>query len=157
MAAGRPEAEKVTAVAREPPCVPKLSAKTADCPAVTVTAEDGPVTEKLSIVKLIEFDAPPPGAGLETVTPTEPTAASSLAAMLAVIVVPLFVTVPGCDVPLKFRVAPVMNPVPVAVSGLMAVPTGADVGEIEVSPGVGLFIVSIREGDILPAKFASPL
>lgn len=149
-AAGKPDAEKFTAFASTPPCVPKFIAKIAGCPAAMVTAEPGPVTEKLSITKLTEFEPPPPGVGLATVTPTEPVAASSVDAIFAVRVVPLFKTVPACDVPLKISVAPVANPVPVAVSGVIGVPTGAIVGEIEVSTGTGLLIVKLTELDAPP-------
>ena len=128
----------------------KFNANVAVCPAVTVSDCDGPVTEKLSITKLMEFEAPPPGAGLDTVTPTEPVVAISVDAMLAVRVVPLFETVPAWEVPLKISVEPVMNPVPVAVSGLIAVPVGAVVGEMEESTGTGLVMVKLKEFDAPP-------
>ena len=128
----------------------KFNANVAVCPAVTVSDCDGPVTEKLSITKLMEFDAPPPGVGLDTLTPTEPVVASSVDAMLAVSVVPLFETVPACEVPLKINVEPVMNPVPVAVSGVIAVPVGAVVGEMEESTGTGLVMVKLKEFDAPP-------
>lgn len=94
-AAGRPDAEKFTGVASAPPCVPKFTTKLAVCPAGTVTGACGPVTEKSFITKLIEFEPPPPGVGLDTVTPTDLAVASSVAAMVAVSVVPLFDTVPA--------------------------------------------------------------
>lgn len=81
---GKPDAEKLTAVVSAPPCVPKLRAKLAGCPASTATGALGPVTEKSSITKLIEFELPADGAGLETVTLTEPTAVRSVAAIAAV-------------------------------------------------------------------------
>lgn len=70
----------------------------------------------LLIVKLTEFDAPPPGVGLLTVTGITAADGSSVATMLAVMVVPPLETVPTLFVPLKLTIAPVTKFVPVTVN-----------------------------------------
>jgi hypothetical protein len=129
-----------------PPCVAKLNEKLAVCPAVIVTGWVGPDIEKSSIAKLSEFEEPPPGAGLETVTVALPTEASDVAGTVAVSVVPLLVTVPGTETPLKMSDAPVWNAVPVATTETAA-PIGAVLGEIDVSVGTGLSIVKLMVFD----------
>jgi hypothetical protein len=103
---GRFDAPKLIAAGMAPPCVAKLSKKVAFCPAVIVTGCVGPVTEKSSMTKLSEPEGPPPGDALETVTLAVPTVASDVAGTVAVRVVPLFVTVPGTETPLKMSDAP---------------------------------------------------
>lgn len=86
------------------------------------------------IVKFKELEATPPDNGFTTVTCTVAAVANSVPGIFAVIAV-LLVTVPALEVPLKFTVAPVTNPVPVIVSGFTVEPISAEVGVSEVSTG----------------------
>lgn len=104
----------------------------------------------LSMVKLTELDAPPPGKGLVTFTGTVPPVASWLARILTVIVVPPLETVPVLLVPLKFTFAPVTKFVPVTVSVAIAWPTRPLDGLTEVTVGTGLLIVKLAEFDAPP-------
>lgn len=64
-------------------------------PIVNVALAALVIAAGLPIVKFNEFDEPPPGDGFATNTGTVPPVANSEAAILAVIVVPLLVTVPA--------------------------------------------------------------
>ena len=92
----------------------------------------------LSIIKLREFDGPPPGAGLVTITGTTAPIGVSFAAMAAVMVVPLLETVAGLLIPLKLIVAPDTKFVPVTVNAAIPWPTGPLDGLTKVMVGTGL-------------------
>ena len=81
---GRPVAPRVTVL--EKPLVDGaiMIVNCAGCPAATVAVLDGSVSVKLSAVKVCAADAPPPGAGLVTVTCTLPPTALSAAGTVAV-------------------------------------------------------------------------
>jgi len=104
------------------------------------------------IVKVSEFDVPPPGVGFTTVTETVPPAATSDARIVAVKVV--------LEMKLVVRLKPPhstcddeMKPVPVSVSVKPELPAAVDVGEIAVSTGVGfcgVVIVNVCAFEVPP-------
>jgi xanthosine utilization system XapX-like protein len=91
----------------------------------------------LLIVKVCAPEVPPPGAGLVTVTFTEPAVAMSVARIAAVICVALTKVV-ALAAPLKFTTDEELKFVPFTVSVKPAPPAVALVGEIDVVVGTGL-------------------
>src|SRR5262245_45844838 len=90
----------------------------------------------LEIVNVCAFEGPPPGGGLKTVRGAVPTAARSLAGMLAVTRV-AETNVVVRSAPLKRTTELVVKFVPLTVSVKAALPTMADVGLILVVVGAG--------------------
>ena len=90
----------------------------------------------LVIVKFIGLEAPPPGAGLVTVTAGVPVEAMLEAGMAAVSCVELTNVVTGADPP-KLTIDDATKFVPLIVSVNAAPPTTAVFGEIVVIVGMG--------------------
>ena len=89
------------------------------------------------IVKLWEFDVPPPGVGVNTVTEAVPAAAMSLAGMAAASPVEDTYDVVR-SAPFHLTTEPVMKLLPVTVSVNPAPPAVIDVGLMPVVAGTGL-------------------
>lgn len=81
---GKPEAVNVTAPGNAPPTVAVAIEKLAALPAVTVCDAVVAVTLKSVIVRVSEFDVPPPGVGFTTVIAAVPAPAMSAAVIAAV-------------------------------------------------------------------------
>ena len=94
-------------------------------------------------------DVPPPGAGLVTVTLTDPAAAMSAAVIEAVNCVAL-TNVVVLAAPPKFTTAPETKFVPFTVNVKAAPPTIALEGESVVIPGSGLFTVNVEFPEMPP-------
>jgi hypothetical protein len=94
------------------------------------------------IVNVCAVDAPPPGAGLNTVTGTVPAATMSVAVIWAVscVVLPNVVLL---ALPFQRTTDEALKFVPVTVSVNAAPPAVAFDGEIEVSVGAGLLTVNV--------------
>ena len=88
------------------------------------------------IVKVIALEAPPPGAGLNTVTSALPEAAMSLARIWAVSIVELTNVVPR-GAPFQRISEAVTNPAPFTVKIKSEPPAGTEVGATEVIDGCG--------------------
>ena len=93
------------------------------------------------MAKVSTFDVPPPGEGVTTDTFALPTAATSLAAIVAVNCVPLTKFV-GRSLPFHNTVEPLMKPVPVTVSVKAELPAAIEVGLSAVSAGMPLVMVN---------------
>jgi hypothetical protein len=103
----------------------------------------------LSIVNVCALDAPPPGAGLKTVTSALPGVAMSLAVICAVSCV-LLPNVVALLLPFQRTTEEALKFVPVTVTVNAAPPAAVCVGEIEASVGAGLLIVNVWELDVPP-------
>ena len=105
-----------------------------------------------AIVKVTAFDVPPPGAGLVTVTGTDPTVVTSVAGTVAVNCVALTKVVARAA-PLNLTTEVLTNPVPFTISGKPAEPAKIMEGDSEVITGAGLFatvMVSVSAFDVPP-------
>jgi hypothetical protein len=96
----------------------------------------GTALELLVTVKLIAFEAPPPGAGLVTVTAGVP-AETMLEARMAAVNCMELTNVAGAAAPPKFTIEDAMKFVPLIVSVKAAPPATALFGEMDVIVGVG--------------------
>ena len=100
-------------------------------------------------LKLIEFDAPPPGVGLFTKTAGVPTVATS-AAVIAVVNCVELTNVVSLFVPAKLMNAPLTKFVPVTVNVNPAEPAAILVGDSALTVGTGFVaavIVNVTEFD----------
>src|SRR2546421_117816 len=104
----------------------------------------------LLTVKACAAEAPPPGAGVTTVTCGVPAAATSAAATAAVICVALTKTVVRAA-PFQRTLEPVTKLVPLTVSVDAAPPTPALEGESDASVGTGLVIVNVWAPEVPPS------
>ena len=95
-----------------------------------------------AMLTLIAFEAPPPGAGLKTVTATELALATSAALICAVSCVEL-IKVVGRFKPFQRITEPLMKFVPVAVSRKAGLPAVTELGLMLVSVGVGLLLLTV--------------
>ena len=101
------------------------------------------------IVKLAEFDVPPPGAGFTTVTIAEPLLAMSVAGMAAVNCVALPKVVVRA-LPFHRTVEPFTKPLPFTIKVNAAPPVVAEFGFNVVMPGVGLLMVKVAAAEVPP-------
>jgi hypothetical protein len=101
--------------------------------------------EELLMVKVCAAEGPAVGAGLLTVTVTVPAALSCDAGMV-IVSVPSPSTPPVSALEPKFTTAPERKLLPVSVS-VTDCPTVPLVGEMELSVGVGLLLVSEKFAD----------
>ena len=114
-------------------------------PAFAVVGESEPKVGNGSlIVNVIAADAPPPGAGFNTVIAAVPPAAMSMAGTTAVSCVPL-TTVVASATPFHFTTVPAKKFVPVSVSVNAAPPAFAVVGESIARTGCGLAVTPVPE------------
>src|ERR1700681_907330 len=97
---------------------------------------DPPVT-----VRLFEFEVPPPGAGVDTVTANTPPVSVVPTGTVAVNFV-LSANVVGHGVPATNTAEPLTKFLPLTVSVSDVVPDAVVAGEIEVTWGVGLFTLN---------------
>lgn len=143
--------------------VPLMTTENVAPPAVTVFGAKevivGTGLFAAEILKLMEFDVPPPGAGFVTETVGVPTAATSAAEIAAVSCVALPKVVVRA-VPLKFTVAPLTKFAPVIVKVNAPEPAVAPVGESAEIDGTGLpvpvpVIVNVMPFDGEPPGFVS--
>lgn len=126
---------------------------TAVCPArtdalplpITLSMKSGVKTEKL-----VAADAPPPGAGFETVTGSVPAVATFAAGMAAVSIVELR-NVVETDWPLKLTVEPALKFDPLTVSVNAPLPMAMFVGEMLLRTGNGLLTVKFDAFDVPPS------
>jgi hypothetical protein len=112
----------------------------------------------LFTLKFTEFDVPPPGVGLATVTGGVPAVTRSVARMAAFNCVALTKVV-ALALPLKFTTEAGTKPVPFTVRENAAEPVSAVFGDSDVTTGVGFvaaFTTSVSTADVLPEKFVSP-
>ena len=98
------------------------------------------------MVNALAFDAPPPGAGLSTVTCALPALATSPAGISAVRRVALTYVV-GRATPFHLTSEPLMKPVPFTVSVNAAAPARAVVGAMVVTAGAGFSTISMTKID----------
>ena len=125
--------------------VPVSVSVNAALPAVAVVGESEPKVGNGSlIVNVIAADAPPPGAGFNTVIAAVPPAAMSMAGTTAVSCVPL-TTVVASATPFHFTTVPATKFVPVSVSVKAAPPAFAVVGESIARTGCGLAVTPVPE------------
>ena len=101
------------------------------------------------IVKVWEFDSPPPGVGLNTVIGKTPSEAMSEAGMAAVRVVE-FTNVVVRSEPLNLTTEEDMNSVPETVIVNSESPTVFPVGSMLVVVGTGLFTVNVWASEVPP-------
>lgn len=127
------------------------------CPWATVTVKPDVVTVKapcacdaLSIEKVSDVLAPPPGAGLKTATLAVPTAAKSAAGIVAVNCVALTRVVALVE-PFQRTVAPETKPPPVTVKRTLAEPVAADIGDRPVIVGIAFGFVGATDTVMVPA------
>lgn len=150
-AAGSPLAVNVTEPRNAPPTGAVEIVKFVDWPAVTVCCGVVLATEKSVMVKLSEFDVPPPGAGFTTVTAAVPEAAMSPAGIAAVNCVE-FTKVVVRAVPFHCATELAMKFVPLSVSVNAAPPAPAEEGTSDVRVGTGFaaLIVNVSGLDVTP-------
>jgi len=130
--------------------VPVSVSVKAALPAFAVVGESRPKVGNGSlIVNVIAADAPPPGAGFNTVSAAEPPAAMSMAGTTTVSCVPL-TTVVASATPFHFTIVPAKKFVPVSVSVNAAPPAFAVVGESRPKVGNGSLIVNVIAADAPP-------
>ena len=103
----------------------------------------------LVMVKVKALEAPPPGAGLTTVTLAVPGAVTSEAGTLAVNCV-LETKVVVRAVPFQLMVASLTKLVPVAVRVNWPLPAAIELGEMLVSVGAGLLMVKVKALEVPP-------
>ena len=137
--AGNPEAVNVTIPGNVPPTDAVEIVTIPDWPAGNVCVVGVAITEKSVIVTVSEFDVPPPGAGLTTVTAAVPEMAMSLAVIAAVNCVALTKVVVRA-LPFHWATDVLMKFVPFSVRVKAGPPAPVDVGASEVSVGTGLFV-----------------
>src|SRR3989338_282678 len=101
------------------------------------------------IVKVWEFDSPPPGVGLNTVIGKVPSEVMSEEGMVAVRVVE-FTNVVVRSEPLNFTTEEDMNSVPETVIVNSESPTVFPVGSMLVVVGTGLFTVNVWASEVPP-------
>src|SRR3989442_761367 len=101
------------------------------------------------MVNAPEFDVPPPGAGVNTVTDAVPCVAMSEAEIAAWSWVAL-PNVVGRSAPFQRTLDELMNFVPVSASVKAASPATTLLGEIELSVGAGLLIVNVCALEVPP-------
>jgi hypothetical protein len=106
-------------------------------------------TSPSPIVNMSAFDAPPPGAGLNTVTLAVPALAMSLAGIAAVACVALTYVVVRFD-PFHLTTDVLTKPDPFTVSVNAGPPGAATLGDSVLSTGIGLLIVNVRAFDVPP-------
>lgn len=130
--------------------VPLTVSVNAAPPAVALVGEsDVIVGAGLLMMNVAVAEVPPPGAGLVTVTFTEPPVAISVARMAAVTCVELTNVVAFAE-PLKFTTAPATKPVPFTVSVKAAPPAVALDGDSKVMAGSGLFTAKLTGPEAPP-------
>ena len=127
--------------------VPVSVSVKAALPAFAVVGESRPKVGNGSlIVNVIAADAPPPGAGFNTVSAAVPPAAMSMAGTTAVSCVPL-TTVVASATPFHSTIVPATKFVPVSVSVKPAPPAVAVVGESIARTGCGLDVTPVPESN----------
>jgi hypothetical protein len=114
------------------------------CPNVAVLGEAVRVSvgTGLLMVTVWTDEVPPPGVALTTVTDALPAVATSEAGTVAVNEAAL-TNVVASAVPFQFTTEPPTKLVPVSVSVKLVPPAVAEVGEIKVRVGDGLFAVKV--------------
>lgn len=100
--------------------------------------------------KLLAAEAPPPGAGFETVTGSVPVVAMAAAGIAAVSIVELTKVV-ETGWPLKFTAELALKFDPLAVRVNAALPIAILVGETRLRTGDGLLTVKLKALDVPPS------